>query len=111
MKVTLIAFISMLLFPLIGAGAEYARIPSVESIQVIKIAPQDKRAIVKAADGKMRILQAGETVQGEDKAHAVPGLRIDDVFTDRIVIVESRDGVSSKVIIRFENGKQWIERK
>jgi len=110
MKTRILVLIALIILPAVAFGAEYAKISSVDSIQVIKIAPQDKRAIIKAQDGQMRIIQAGETLQAENKAQLIPGLRVDEISTGRIVIIENKDNKVVTDIVRFENGKQWIEK-
>jgi hypothetical protein len=110
MKKKMAVFIALFLFPMLASGAEYAKILSVDSIQVIKIAPQDKRAIIKTSDGIMRIIQAGETLQAENKTASIPGLRVDDISTDRIVIQEKKANGTSTVNIILQNGNQRIER-
>jgi hypothetical protein len=111
MKKNVVILITFFLFPLLANGADYAKIQSIDSVQVVKIAPQDKRAIIKTPDGQMRIIQAGEVLQDENKTTSTPGLRVDDIYTNNVVIIEKKSGIISTVVFTLENGGQRVERR
>jgi hypothetical protein len=97
-----IIIISALMIPAIASGKDAPKQLSVDAIQVLKIAGQDERAVIKTPDGKMQIIKVGDPI-GE---HA----KVTEITQDRIVIEEKKDKDTETVIIRLENGKQHVER-
>ncbi|MBI4697775.1 MAG: hypothetical protein HY758_02365 [Nitrospirae bacterium] len=75
---------------------------SLDSIQIIKISPQDERAVIKATDGGLKIIKVGDSI-GENG-------KIIEIAKGRVVIEEKTADGMEKVIIRLEDGKQKIER-
>ncbi len=102
MKTKSVIFILLMLIPLTAIGKEPAKPVSVDAIQVLKIAPQDQRAVIKTPDGTMRIIAVGDAI-GE---HA----RVTEIAEGRVVLEETKGQEIDKVIIRLENGKQRVER-
>ncbi len=75
---------------------------SIEEIRIIKISPQDERAVIKTTDRELKIIKVGDSVGQNGK--------ITEITKGRVVIDErTADGIET-VIIRFENGNQKIER-
>jgi hypothetical protein len=86
----------------ISVGEIRAQEITVESIQILRIIEQDEKAMIKLADGKMHILKVGDSIGRSGK--------VTEIVEGRIVIDEKTDKGPETVIIRFENGKQRIER-
>jgi len=100
---------------------------SFENIQLLKISPQDQRAVVKM-DGKMRVIKVGEVlrltrselpskrdsrVTGDEDKNKVAGyelregkpvadyeLRVVEIVKDRVVLEEKKGEETTRVIIR-----------
>ena len=102
MKRLAIIVISALLIPVFAAGKDASHSSTVDTIQVLKIAAQDERAVIKTPDGKMQVIKPGDQLGDHGK--------VTEIAKDRIVIEEKKDKDTEKVIIRLENGKQRIER-
>jgi hypothetical protein len=75
---------------------------TVESIRILRIIEQDERAMIKLPDGRMHILKVGDSIGKSGK--------VIEIVEGRIVIEERTEKGPETVIIRFENGKQRIER-
>jgi hypothetical protein len=96
MKVSIIVAV-VLACTVVFAG-EGLNIGSVNEIRIMRISPQDERAVIKTPDGKMEMIKVGDSVGG--------GGKIVEITKDRVVIEEGTD----TVIIRLEDGKQTLER-
>jgi hypothetical protein len=75
---------------------------SLDKIQFIKIAPLDERAVIKDADGKLRVIKTGDTIGGN--------VSVAGISAGRIVLEEKTDKGTETVIVRIVNGRQLIER-
>jgi len=75
---------------------------SVEGIQILKIAAQDDRAVIKTPDGKTQIIKPGDALGTNGK--------VTEIAADRVVIEEKNRNETEKVIIRLIDGKQKVER-
>jgi hypothetical protein len=75
---------------------------TVESVQILRILDQEERAMVKLPDGRMHILKVGDPIGKKGK--------VIEIVEGRIVIEEKTEKGPETVIIRFESGKQRIER-
>ncbi|MEW5744068.1 MAG: hypothetical protein AB1805_01330 [Nitrospirota bacterium] len=84
------------------SGYSSAAAASLDIIQLLKISPQDQRAIIKTADGQMQIIKVGDSL-GEDG-------KVVEIVQGRVVIEEQTEQGVETVIIRLEGGKQKIER-
>ena len=82
------------------SGAAFAA--SLDNFQFLKIAPQDKRAVVKAPDGKLQIIKLGDVLAGN--------ATVKEITAGRIVLEEKTDKGLATVIVRMENGKSHIQR-
>ena len=102
MKRILIILISALLIPVVAAGKESSRQLSIDTIQVLKIAAQDERAVIRTPDGKTQIIKPGDSLGANGK--------VTEIAADRVVVEEKKGNETEKVIIRLGNGKQKIER-
>lgn len=76
----------------------------IDSLQVLKIAGQDERAIIKTHDGKMQIIRPGDVVDADT------GLRVVEIAEGRVVFEEKKDDQKETVIVRLVDGKQRVER-
>ena len=74
----------------------------VDGFQVLKISPEDQRAVIKTPDGKMQIIKIGDPI-GD---HGI----IKEIAADRVVIEEQIGNETEKVIIRLNDGKQTVVR-
>jgi len=75
---------------------------TVESIHILRIIEQEEKAMIKLPDGRMHILKVGDLAGKNGK--------VIEIVEGRIVIEEKTEKGPETVIIRFENGKQRIER-
>jgi hypothetical protein len=75
---------------------------SIDSIQLLKISPQDERAIIKTTDGKLQIIKPGDAVDNDSK--------VVEITAGRVVFEEKTGNEMETVIIRLEDGKQRVER-
>ena len=75
---------------------------TVESIQILRIIEQEEKAMIKLPDGRMHILKVGDSIGKNGK--------VIEIVEGRIVFEEKTEKGLETVIIRFENGKQRIER-
>lgn len=76
---------------------------SLDKIQFIKIAPQDAKAVIKAADGKLQVIKQGDVI-GEN-------VTVKEIAPGRIVLEEKTDQGAETVIVRMENNnRSRIER-
>lgn len=89
-------------FLLIGFCLFYANPVFAEDIHILKISPEDESAVIKEKDGKTQILRVGDRI----------GLKgwVVEIVEGRVVIEERTDQGVETVIIRFERGKQRVER-
>ncbi len=103
MRATIIVTLISILLP-ITAWAEKP-VPAVESldqIKVIKISPDDMKAVVKNSKGKLVMLKPGDRIGKNGK--------ITEIAKGRIVIEEQLKKGIETVIIRIKDGKQTVER-
>ncbi|GAB7025019.1 hypothetical protein [Geotalea toluenoxydans] len=75
---------------------------TLDKVQFIKIAPQDAKAVIKAADGKLQVIKPGDDI-GEN-------VTVKEIAANRIVLEEKTDNGPETVIVRMESGKARIER-
>jgi hypothetical protein len=90
---TILAFYSS--FCLAAASA-------IDSIRVLKISGSNARAVIRDTSGKTIILKPGDAVGANT--------RVIEIASDRIVIEEKTSDEPEKIIIRFSNGSQKVER-
>ena len=75
---------------------------SLDNFQFLKIAPQDKRAVVKGPDGKLQIIKPGDVLAGN--------ATVKEIAAGRVVLEEKTDKGLVTVIVRVENGKSHAQR-
>jgi len=75
---------------------------SIEDIKVLKISPQDQKAIIKISSGDMVIIKAGDDIAGN--------IKVIDISEGRIVVEEMTERGAEKVIIKINDGEQKIMR-
>jgi hypothetical protein len=80
----------------------YVSAASLDKIQFIKIAPQDAKAVMKRADGKLAVIKQGDAI--------AEGVMVKEIAAGRIVLEENTDRGPETVIVRLDNGRQRIER-
>jgi len=73
-----------------------------DKIQFIKISPQESKAVIRAADGKMQVIKPGDTV--------VENVTVKEIVPGRIMLEEKTARGLENVIVRMEGGKTRIER-
>jgi hypothetical protein len=118
--------IAALLIPAITNGKDTLKQPSNNTIQVLKISGQDQRAIIKTADGKMKIIKPGDVIDKQEsvasrqesagsgksavgKSQTVE-LKVIEIAEGRVVLEEKKGDAIEKIIIRLVDGKQKVER-
>ncbi|KAF0220891.1 MAG: hypothetical protein FD174_888 [Geobacteraceae bacterium] len=97
-KIVSALFISA--FSILFAGILQAA--SLDKIQFIKIAPQDAKAVIKGADGKLHVIKQGDVIEEV--------LTVKEIAQGRIVLEEKTEKGPETVIVRMLNGKAKIER-
>ncbi len=102
MKALIAILMLTLALPFAASGKEQGRALSVDTIQVLKIAGQDGRAVIKTPDGKKQIIKVGDPIGDHAK--------VTEISAGRVVIEEQKGSSTEKVIIRLENDKQHVER-
>ena len=101
MKMRIVILIFAILFPLMSAAGEPAKMDAAYPLQVLKISAQDARAVVKTSEGKTVVIKPGTDLGASGK--------IVEIAADRIVL-EVKSGVEAEtVIIRLKDGKQSVE--
>jgi len=96
-----ILILALLVFAVLG-GEIIAQDLTVESIHILRIIEQDEKAMIKLPDGRTQILRVGDPIGKDGK--------VIEIVEGRIVIEERREKGPETVIMRFENGKQRVER-
>jgi hypothetical protein len=94
------AILANLVLVLICTTAVFA--DSVKGIQVLKIAAQDERAVIKTPDGMTQVIKPGDALGANGK--------VTEIAPDRVVIEEKNGNETEKVIIRLIDGNQKVER-
>lgn len=94
-----ICSISILVSLLTG---EHVVAASLETLQILKISPQDERAVIKTPDGKMHVIKLGDAVGDSGK--------VMEIAKDRVVIEERSEKGQETIVFRLEDGKQRVER-
>ena len=102
MKIILVILILAMASSTVAAGKEPAQPITAETVQILKISPQDERAVIRTPDGKTQIIKPGDTFGTSGK--------VVEITADRVVIEEKKGDETEKIIIRLENGKQRVER-
>ncbi len=101
-KIKFVFLTLMVLISLAASTRGQAQEITVESIQILRINEQDEKAMTKLPDGRMHVLKVGDSIGKNGK--------VIEIAQGRIVIEGKTDKGPETVIIRFENGKQRIER-
>lgn len=101
-KIKFIILVLVALISLVTSARGQAQEITVESIHILRIIEQDEQAMIKLLDGRMHILKVGDSVGKNGK--------VVEIVEGRIVIEERTERGPETVIIRFEKGKQRIER-
>lgn len=91
-----------LIFSTTSLFASTAFAAPLDKVQFIKIAPQDQKAVIKAADGKLQVIKPGDVI-GET-------VTVKEIATGRIVLEEKTDKGPETIIVRMTNDKARIER-
>lgn len=99
MKECIIVLIYQIL-AIVAVGQVFAG--SWNKVQFIKISPQDSKAVIKEAVGKLRVVKPGDAI-GETAT-------ITEIAPGRVVLEEKTDKGPETVVIRIENGKSRVER-
>jgi hypothetical protein len=100
MKTSVLQVTLFLAAALLGTVASAA---SLDNIQFIKVAAQDSRAVIKGADGKLRVIKPGDAIS--------EGVIVKEIAPGRILLEEKTDSGPETVIVRIANDKTTIERR
>lgn len=82
----------------------YVSAESIDNIRVLKISPQDGKAVVKTADRELKMIKVGD-VLGTDSE-----FKVMEIADGRILFEKGTDKGTETLIVRLENGKQKVER-
>ena len=100
MKFIILALMIVVL--LVTSGRGQAEEITVESIHILRILDEEEKAVIKLPDGRTHILNVGDPIGKNGK--------VIEIVEGRVVIEERTEKGLETVIIRFEKGKQRIER-
>lgn len=100
----------VLAVPVISAGKEPAKLLPTDTIQILKIAAQDERAVVKVHGEKVQVIKAGDMLSDDAEKDARYVLRVVEIAKDRLVFEEKKGAERETIIIRLIDGKQKMER-
>ena len=101
-RIIFIILTLLILISLVASAESKAQQITLESIQILGILDQEEKAMIRLPDGGTRILKVGDPVGKKGK--------VVEIVEGRIVIEEKTKKGPEIVIIRFEKGKQSIER-
>jgi hypothetical protein len=121
MKSTIFMTAIIIILPVFASAKEPAAEATADTIQVLKISPQDGRAVIKTAEGEMKIIKTGDLlpvassgsrVKDEKGQKPVAGyeLRVVEIADGRVMLEEKKGDEKETIIIRLADGKQKIER-
>lgn len=99
MKECIIVLIYQIL-AIVAVGQVFAG--SWNKVQFIKISPQDSKAVIESADGKLRVVKPGDAISKT--------ATVTEIAPGRVVLEEKTDKGLETIIIRIENGKSRLER-
>jgi hypothetical protein len=118
MKSTIFMTAIIIILPVFASAKEPAAEATADTIQVLKISPQDGRAVIKTPDGKMEIIKAGDVLRIDDRTVSSSGLRVKseekqkpvagsevrvvEIAEGRVVLEEKKGVETETVIIRLE---------
>lgn len=88
---------------------------STMNIQVLKISPQDERAVIKTADGKTKVVKPGDVLteqfsSQQKQTNNTKTLTVIEIAEGRVVLEERQGNDKETVIIRLKDGKQTVEK-
>lgn len=92
----------VILFAVAVLLATTAFAATLDRIQFIKISPQESKAVIRTADGKMQVIKAGDMV--------VEKITVKEIIPGRILLEETTSQGIETIIVRLDNGKTRIER-
>jgi hypothetical protein len=81
------------------AGVSFAS--SLGKIHFVKIAPQDAKAVIKGADGKLKLVKCGDVLNDN--------LKIVQIVDGEVVLEHPGKYGQEKIFVRIENGRQKID--
>jgi len=73
-----------------------------DKIRFIKISPQESKAVIRTADGKLQVIKPGDSV--------VENVTVKEIVPGRIMLEEKTDRGLETVIVRMDGDKTRIER-
>jgi hypothetical protein len=73
-----------------------------EDIQILKISSEDETALIKTPDGKIQVLKVGDPIGVQWK--------VVEIVEGRVVIEQKTEHGTEMIIIRFDKGKQRVEK-
>ncbi len=93
--------IAFVLFVYVGVSLAFAA--DLDGVQFMKIAAAEQRAVVKLANGSLKLVRIGDQV-------GAAALHISEISEGRVVLVDAGQDGPETIIVRLENGQQRIER-
>ena len=94
------SIVSIMSAVLLSAATVFAA--PLDKIQFIKVSPQESKAVIRTADGKMQVVKAGDTV--------VENITVKEIIPGRIILEEKTSNGLETLIVRVDSGKNRIER-
>jgi hypothetical protein len=92
----------LLVMPLVASAKEPGMAGSVDKMQVLKIAAQDGRAVVRLADVQPHVIAVGDVLDSNAK--------VIEISDGRVVVEEARENEIEMIIIRLNDGEQTTQR-
>jgi len=75
---------------------------SLDQVQFLKIAPKDARAVIKGADGKLKVIKVGDVI--------ADGASVKEIAPGRIVLEEKVGEENETVLVTIANDRTKIQR-
>ena len=101
-KNCILTMTTIMILPYPATAKEPAKKATSDTVRVLKISPQDERAVVQLPGGKMEIVKVGDALGNNAK--------ITEISDGRVVIEETKGHEIETIIICLEDGKQKAQR-
>lgn len=82
----------------------YASAEPIDNIRILKISPQDGKAVIKTTDRELKMIKVGDVLGTAQE------LKVAEIADGRVVFEKRTDKGTETLIVRLENGKQRVER-
>ena len=99
-----------LLLSQVALAAEPKMTSYADTIHILKISPEEEKAVIKTPDGDMLIIKAGDILQSLESQSTRVELKVVEIAEGRVVLEEKTEKGNDTIIVRVEDGKQRMER-